>query len=482
MSSSSCSIDNAVLDLADLFRWSPVLGHAVSPSAMQRMMRTLPFSDYEKGSIDEKELYALLESHFPVQASDIADSFHAARAALYVQADILEVLRRTKAATNIRVYGRFKVSAPDWDFIRNTIRTDVWSTFDNVLTSAEMGARMPELGLYLRFLELNNLNPRRTAFVSSRLEHAISATSLGMVNIPFTSCEALAQTLRILTRDAVADGDSFLREHARTMWSTTDTGVELKENFAQLLMLEVTGDRSLVDLPKPECRMRFFKGMGVLTTEKFPPDVDTTSLAFTAMYNNYSDDQKSCAMDEILTLRNADGIILTYFDLTRPRIDPVVCVNALTFFHTNGRGAELPETFDWVYHVLRTRAYASGTLYYYGADTFLYFLSRLLAVPGTLPFHSDLAEVFKDRIEEQFGEPGDALALSMRVLAAASVNLSDRRGYDRLLALQEADGAWPTGWVYKYGMSGVLVGNRGLTTAMAVAAIRHFRALQDVGL
>lgn len=236
-----------------------------------------------------------------------------------------------------------------------------------------------------------------------------------------------------------------------------------------------------------------------MTTEKFPPDVDTTSLAFTAMSSRYSDDLKSGAMDEILTLRNADGITLTYFDPTRPRIgariaqwktgtmvdrvmlrpDPVVCVNALTFFHTNGRGAELPETFDWVYNVLRTRAYASGTLYYYGADTFLYFLSRLLAVPATLPFHSDLAEVFKDRVEEQFGEPGDALALSMRVLAAASVNLSDRRGYDRLLALQEADGAWPTGWVYKYGMSGVLVGNKGLTTVMAVAAICHFRALQD---
>lgn len=260
MSAGSCSIDNAVLDLADLFRWSLVPGHAVSPSEMQRMMRTLPFSDYEKGGISEEELYTLLESHSAVPVSGIADSFHAARAAVNVEADILEVLRRLKASTIIRVYGMFNVSAPDWNFIRDTVPTDAWSTFDNVLTSAETGARMPDLGFYRRFLELHGLDPRRTAFVSSRLEHAVSATSLGMVNIPFTSCEVLAQTLRVLTRDAVADGDSYLREHAGTMWSTTDTGVELRENFAQLLMLELTGDRSLVDLPKPECRMRFFRG------------------------------------------------------------------------------------------------------------------------------------------------------------------------------------------------------------------------------
>lgn len=66
----------------------------------------------------------------------------------------------------------------------------------------------------------------------------------------------------------------------------------------------------------------------------------------------------------------------------------------------------------------------------------------------------------------------------MRVLAAASVGLSDRRGSEKLLALQEADSAWPTGWVYKYGMCGVLVGNKGITTAMAVAAIRGYRRVK----
>ena len=63
----------------------------------------------------------------------------------------------------------------------------------------------------------------------------------------------------------------------------------------------------------------------------------------------------------------------------------------------------------------------------------------------------------------------------MRILAAASVGIRDIQDYQRLLSLQEEDGSWPLGWMYIYGMSGIRIGNQGLTTAMALAAIQEYR-------
>lgn len=303
------------------------------------MKRTLPFYDYEKGTIGEDELYTILESHFSIPAARIAQSCHSARAAVQVNTDIVDLMRRVKASTNIRVYGIANISASDQRHLHDTLSEDVWSIFEGVLCSADVGQRMPNPAFFHRFMEVEQLDPGRCAFFSSKLEHVISATSCGMTGLPLESCDELEGALRELTHDAVTEGDAYLRAHAGKMRSTTNTGVELQENFAQLLMLEVTGDPSLVDLPRPERRMRFFRGTsfglstspaaiftlqnigdGVLTTKNFPPDVDTTSIACTTMGDRYSDDAKNSILDEITVLRNEDGITLTYYDPGRPRI------------------------------------------------------------------------------------------------------------------------------------------------------------------
>ena len=158
-------------------------------------------------------------------------------------------------------------------------------------------------------------------------------------------------------------------------------------------------------------------------------------------------------------------------------IDPVVCVNVLTFFFRNGRGHELPETFSWVLSVLEHRDYAHGTLYYATPDAFLFFFSRLLSAtpPDALP--PSTRALFAQRVRERLGAPGDAFELSARVLVAAEIGIiSDaRKDCMRLLEMQDADGSWPAGWFYRYGSSGILLGNQGLTTAMAAEAVRRCR-------
>lgn len=139
------------------------------------------------------------------------------------------------------------------------------------------------------------------------------------------------------------------------------------------------------------------------------------------------------------------------------------------------RGSELSATLDWVYSILKHRAYVDGTLYYHGGDTFLFFLSRLLTISH--PVYSRFAPLFARRVFERSGADGDALALAMRIIAGAAVGVRMYVDHERLLKMQEEDGSFPLGWAYKYGGSGILLGNKGWTTALAVQAIKAFKAL-----
>lgn len=148
-----------------------------------------------------------------------------------------------------------------------------------------------------------------------------------------------------------------------------------------------------------------------------------------------------------------------------------MCVNALSLFYAYGRGEQLRSTLTWVHEVLLNRAYLDGTRYYETAECFLYFMSRLLATSGDPDLHSLLKPLLKERVQERIGADGDSLALAMRILACDFVGIRDEVDLRTLLTLQCEDGGWEVGWMYKYGSSGISIGNRGLATALAIKAV-----------
>jgi len=156
----------------------------------------------------------------------------------------------------------------------------------------------------------------------------------------------------------------------------------------------------------------------------------------------------------------------------------VVCVNVLTLFYANGRGHELRSTLDWVESVLVNRAYISGTYYYVSADQFLFFLSRFLRAAPEV--RRRLAPTFKERVLERFGVEADPLSLAARISAAAAVEIVDQRDLEALRSRQCEDGSWDNGWFYKYGASGILIRNDGVTTAFAIRAIQEVEILQAI--
>jgi hypothetical protein len=112
-----------------------------------------------------------------------------------------------------------------------------------------------------------------------------------------------------------------------------------------------------------------------------------------------------------------------------------------------------------------------GTRYYLTPECFLFFMSRFICSTSA-PEVQALKPLLKTRIEERVHAPGDGLALAMGLLACDAVGIQNHDDLTNLLSMQEKDGSFGPGWIYQYGRTGLQLGNRGLTTALAANAIK----------
>lgn len=150
-------------------------------------------------------------------------------------------------------------------------------------------------------------------------------------------------------------------------------------------------------------------------------------------------------------------------------------------FYRFGRGHQFPHTLQYIYDIVLHRAYLNGTRYYSSADCCLGFFSRLLRFAKSDPYvRSTLGPLLRSRLEERAGEKGSALDLAMRIIACDSMGIECSVDRETLLRLQCEDGSWEPGWMYKYGSSGVQIGNRGATTAIALKAIASSAGISKV--
>lgn len=152
----------------------------------------------------------------------------------------------------------------------------------------------------------------------------------------------------------------------------------------------------------------------------------------------------------------------------------------MRLFYTYGRGLDprLVPTKQWIWEVLVHRAYADGTRYYHQPDVFLYFFARLFAEnPGSYLHRAGGQRLLSTCLREQLNTAADPMGLAMRVLACHLAGLGALAdGYlARLLATQQADGAFEMDWLCCYGKTAVKLGHWGLTTAQAIKAVEARR-------
>lgn len=121
--------------------------------------------------------------------------------------------------------------------------------------------------------------------------------------------------------------------------------------------------------------------------------------------------------------------------------------------------------------MLLDRSYIGGTRYYASADCCLGFVGRLLCSSRDPHLQMTLGPLLKARVRERVGMPGSALDLAMRIVTCAQVGVACQEDRLTLLEMQDEDVGWKSGWMYQYASTGVKIGNCGVTTAMAVAAL-----------
>ncbi|KAJ5835981.1 HAD-superfamily hydrolase subfamily IA variant 3 [Penicillium robsamsonii] len=467
---------NLVLDLGGVLfhpKFSQVqLATQASSVSVKRLVSTSTWMDYECGKLSEKECYQQLADEYGFQANDLAIAIGKGRAvAEYDQNLVASLLNFKKVMAGKVVFIlASNISSPDYMALRQLWGKDFWSLFDHCFPSATVGTRKPSMRFYRHMLVASGAVPQNTIFVDDRTENVLAASALGLKGIAFTDGENLMQSLLNMTGDPVERGQAFLQANAGQHLSITDRGEVVEENYSQLLILDTTGDSSLVSLSCPPRFWNFFTGAAKFTTEKYPDDLDTTSLALTSM--PYETSTVHSMLDEMLNNVDEDGLLKFYLDTSRPRVDAVICVNILTLFCMYKRGYQLPETLNWIYDILLNRAYMNGTRYYTTPEWFLYYMNRLLSRSNDQILRVRFEDLLRTRVIERIGAEGDALCLAMRLCVCNSLGIKNRPDLETLAASQCKDGGWEPSLMYLIPGSSRRLGNRGVTTAFAVKALQ----------
>ena len=364
------TIDIIIVDLGHvLFDYSTDSAPPTVPTNFfRKAFSSVAWFDYEKGRITEEECHASLAHDFGLSANDVASAIGGLQESVTMRQDVLTLLQELKPGR--KIYAMSNIATPAWNFLRNKF-TECTALFDHVFTSATAGERKPHLGFYRHVIHESGANPQRAVFIDDKLLNVFTARSTGMTGIVYDDFATLERSLLNLCGDSISRGQAFMRTNALKHVTYSNGGHIILDNFNALLIQEATGDPSLVEFNVPSDGHWNFTREETDLPVGIPDDVDTTSIAWTIVPHTATDELKHHVMDEMLSLRSADGIIQVYFTPSRPRVDAGICVNVLTLFHTYGRAADVQETFDWITTILETQAYVDGTYYYATADVFL---------------------------------------------------------------------------------------------------------------
>lgn len=483
-------LEAIIFDLGDvLFTWSAETKTNVPATVLRQILSSNTWFEYERGRITREDCFEKVAHEFSLNKSQVEKAFKQAHLSLRPDEEVVAFLKDLRSDGKLKVYAMSNIGKEDFADLEHKID---WSLFDGVYASGVVGMRKPDPEFFRYVLDNIKIAPDRVAFVDDKQENVASAESLGIESFVFNDSTIVDLKRRL--NDPYSKGLAYLRQNAQQFNSITSNGISIPDNFAKLLILEATGDSRLVKLPRSsasqEGTWNFFtdRTATLVTGGYFPDDLDTTSLALMVQPPTQSD-MVNLLLDRMAQNVQPDGSILVrysitcqpfltlksgqvYFDEGKLLTDAIVSSNVLACFYRYNRGQELAATLQHVCSVLSKRSYLQGTRYYPSADCCLGFFGRLLeSAPNDSELQAAVRPLLKECVRERVGKSGTALELAMRIILCDALGLDSGNDLQTLIGLQLLDGSWDAGWMYRYGSTGVRIGNQGLTTALALKAM-----------
>lgn len=233
-----------LVDLGGIFVHPP-LGHQLtageSSISLGRVLSSSFWMDYEIGKIGEDECFAQVAGLYGFREESLRAIVSNLRETLTYDENMLSIFKELKQTPGVTIALVSNISEPEYQALRRRWDNSFWSTFDYIFTSWMLGVRKPSLRFYQHVLRATRAVPRKTLFIDDQPDNVLAAMSLGMRGIVGTT--DLSRALKNFVGDPIERGLAFLRENAGKLYSTTVDGDSIDENYAQLLILEVTKDQ-----------------------------------------------------------------------------------------------------------------------------------------------------------------------------------------------------------------------------------------------
>ncbi|KAI2620754.1 HAD-like protein [Hypomontagnella submonticulosa] len=502
-----------VFDLGGvLLKWDHRSVTILSPSQFLAIMNSTAWYDLDRGILTIKEACEQFGLILNVEPSMIENALEEAQLSLAVNAPLVQTIHDLKAINpDLEFYVMSNISREHYKMVRNLELH--WSIFKAAFISGIEGMRKPDLCFFRHVIQRIEFDPSQIVMIDDTVENICAARSLGMHGILVNDgASKSGATLLNLLCDPLPRAEAYLKNNARKHHCVVEgkENVVIKDNFAQMMIWELTGDEDLIYFRWPSGELHGTDigsningqtngvngspiGSDVKnglwnyfceeppTSRNFPPDADTTSTAYLSLPPEYLSEvaDVELVLDAMAMNVNSDGIMQTYFSSDRPRTTPEVCCNILRLFYRFGHGSDhrIRKTEEWVVSCLKNNACLNGGRYYSTPESFLYFVTRLYkeCSPGRLA--NELDDI-KDKLEERLNVPTNPLSLALRLFACQLVGIDEklyRKDLGTLLSLQDRDGGWPAGHFCCMGRTDARIGNRGLTTAFAASIIRKQR-------
>ncbi|KAI1879131.1 hypothetical protein JX265_003308 [Neoarthrinium moseri] len=497
-----------VFDLGGvLLNWDRSSVDVMTPNQFLTIMNSTTWHNLDRGLVTLKEACVEFGHLLGLDASTAEAALEQAQLSLTPNTSLIETIHDLRASNpSLKFYVMSNISREHFEIVQ---RLNIpWSVFDKAFASGVEGMRKPDLCFFEHVIKQTGVPADQIVMIDDTAENICAARSKGMHGILVDKALPNVNiTLRNMLQDPLPRAQAFLKNNAGSHHCTVEghEEIQLKDNFAQLMIWELTDDEDIIYLKWPNGRMlgsqdthangntctasqvedglwNYFFEAPILTTRQFPPDADTTSTAYLSLPKRYLSTVPpvELILDEMAANSDSDGIMQTYFDPKRPRVTPEVCCNILRVFHSFGHGSDprIKRTEDYVVECLNNNACLNGNRHYSTPESFLYFVARLYAETNSLSLRKRLKAI-KPQLQKRLDMPANPLALALRLFACQSMRVDPllyQKDLERLLSLQEEDGGWPAGHFCCIGRTGARIGNRGLTTALVARILQHEKA------